>query len=170
MRQLLALFTAALPIVLLLRLATGNADPAAGVTLLIVLLAGFATIDWLVTRHLAVVSPVRVYLLLVTAGLLTAWGVYLFAQLGPLLAFGLAAALGLTLLVASHLRRPHTRRAREAAGLCTECGYDLRASTDRCPECNAPLPESTTRRRRIADEIRAARGIPPSSPPAAPGG
>jgi hypothetical protein len=70
----------------------------------------------------------------------------------------LAAGLGLTVSVLNGIRRPHTHRAREAAGLCVECGYDLRASADRCPECNAPLPESVTRRRRIAAEIRANRG------------
>lgn len=55
----------------------------------------------------------------------------------------IVASIGFTVLgisfCAAHARRMKVRKHRIRAGLCLGCGYDLRASTERCPECGRPI-------------------------------
>lgn len=38
-----------------------------------------------------------------------------------------------------YVLRRYRRRRRVLDGLCADCGYDLRCSKDRCPECGSPI-------------------------------
>ena len=49
-----------------------------------------------------------------------------------------AVTVALAAPLAMALVRWRRERRRAARGLCPQCGYDLRASPQRCPECGAP--------------------------------
>jgi hypothetical protein len=55
-----------------------------------------------------------------------------------------AVALASVALPAVQAVRITRRRRRLHHGLCPVCGYDLRASVERCPECGAPATEPRT--------------------------
>jgi hypothetical protein len=59
----------------------------------------------------------------------------------PAVASGAAAWPWLGPFVVRRLHR-RRRRRRQQAGLCGQCGYDLRATPERCPECGA-VPASS---------------------------
>jgi hypothetical protein len=53
-------------------------------------------------------------------------------------------ALLFAILPAVHLRGIGRTRRRNRAGLCQHCGYDLRATPDRCPECGTAVSQNST--------------------------
>ena len=97
------------------------------------------------------------------AGLLL-WGL---TFVGPVPLVVMTVAMGVLVTIRAVRRNDPLRHRRALAGKCEECGYDLRASHDRCPECGAALPEELERRRRIAGELRAIRQPSRPAPPKA---
>lgn len=59
----------------------------------------------------------------------------------PFLAAGLISGL----LAGRPLLRARCQRMRQLAGKCIICGFDLRASTARCPECGTPILQAPAR-------------------------
>jgi hypothetical protein len=121
----------------------------------LLVLFAFVVIDRLISGGHPYPSPLRVAALLGALLMFIGLGAYSLSFLGTAGVLAVVTLLSAVTLTATLLRRPNVRAAREAAGLCTECGYDLRASEDRCPECNARIPEYLSRKRRIAAELRA---------------
>jgi hypothetical protein len=54
--------------------------------------------------------------------------------------YWLLAGVTLPVAVVATMWRRHRRRG-PRAGMCPGCGYDLRATPDRCPECGAAVPQ-----------------------------
>ena len=55
------------------------------------------------------------------------------------------------------LTRHEKRKWRRRSGLCTECGYDLRATPVRCPECGAVTGPASSGE--TGDRVRGGSGV-----------
>jgi hypothetical protein len=132
--------------------------PADVVARSLVILFGFAVIDRLISGGHPYASPLRVSALMAAVLMFLGLGAYTLSFLGTAGVLAVVTLLSAVTLLSTILKRPNLRDARAAAGLCTTCGYDLRASQDRCPECNTRIPEYLARKRRTAAELRALKG------------
>ena len=68
----------------------------------------------------------------------------LMRLVGIAAATGVLYPLGFACATAWAAFRERRRRRRE--GYCLRCGYDLRASLERCPECGTPIPADLVRK------------------------
>jgi hypothetical protein len=76
-------------------------------------------------------------------------------------------ALGILVVLVLSLALPQSlKTSRLKARHCVHCGYDLRASADRCPECGnrAPAAEDESEEAGLADDFLSAPPIEPRKP------
>ena len=159
MRSLFLPSMVAMLLVVLVRFAGDPANPSATFGVLIALLCSLATLDWLVTRHLEIISPVRVYLLLGIGAMGLGWLIYLFSYLGPVVALSLAGGLGRRRIdadpPASHTPRPRSRRAVRRVRLRPVREHRAVPGVQRPPGGVGPAPPADRRR-----NSRDARPVP----------
>jgi hypothetical protein len=71
------------------------------------------------------------------AGATPSWRDVRVVAAGVVVPHWLAAAIASVVPLGRLTRVLRSRYRRRSAGLCPSCGYDLRATPDRCPECGA---------------------------------
>lgn len=124
---------------------------AAGVTLALAACASF------LFRYSAGFNPVYTVATLAAGFVLGVGFVRALSVFPPFPVLGVGVVVAAAAVVATLFGGRRVRERRALAGLCADCGYDLRESDGRCPECGAAIPEELARRRRIAAELNANR-------------
>jgi hypothetical protein len=112
------------------------------------------------------VHPATVLVALAAFVLTLAAVAAILSALHPAMLAVLIIALAAPLLLYSYHRR--VKEEWTKSGRCETCGYDLRASAERCPECNTPVPQDQLRRIRAEMTAARAKRAAPDPPPAPP--
>jgi len=136
------------------------------VPMIVVLLGAVARVA-IAVRHTPTLLAIEILLWFsasLAAGILAVW---LLTYIPAEFIIGTTLALAVAVAVVTFRRADGRRRRWIGSGHCGQCGYDLRGSTDQCPECGTPVAEELLRRRRIASALRATRCAPHdlTSPP-----
>ena len=129
-----------------------DARAVAPVAIGLILLTGIVILTWL---RAPAYNPLYVYLMLAVAACIACLLVRLLMFIPPEVVVSGTIILAVVTAFITWRGRDRIHRERDIAGLCLGCGYDLRASRDRCPECGAPIDNDRARRERIAAEVRA---------------
>jgi len=109
-------------------------------------------------------NPLFIYGSAVAFVLIWFFGAWALSMFGPWIA--LLVTLGVCGTATYFSLRQSQREARISAGFCPMCGYDLRASNDKCPECGEAIPEPILRWRRLRPPPEP--GMPGYEPPQLP--
>lgn len=110
--------------------------------LLTVMLPVLVRLAWPTLSELTfLTAPQLILTALSTIGCIVCLWVWLNDQERFWLLFLVIGCAGVTVLGVRHQYRRHLRHTRMLTHVCAACGYDLRASLKRCPECGMPIPE-----------------------------